>query len=198
MKFSIIDTQKNINIQNKKLDLKEVLNYLNTASAHKDSCITIFEDTEEYNVKLNWIEKNKWKVDYPIRMHEIHKQRYVSLRQGLQAVEIIYKTKDIYNLKGFYDVPVRHFTLDEMIQFKKEDEMMLRGEDPDKGNTQPQTLTKKELIPKKQKESKPSMIIGEQLGTEKNQPSSTPSQPKPTTPKQKKPSKSDDDGFFSI
>ncbi len=141
MKISITDIPKEINIKDQKMSLEEVLHTINTTSAHKDSKLILFRETEEeYLAKFNWISKNKWKVDYPIRLQEIHKQRYLSLKQCLQVIEIFYSSNDVYNLKGFYDVPINHFTLDEMIEFKKEDEMMLRGQDPDQNSN---TVTNK-------------------------------------------------------
>ena len=56
----------------------------------------------------------------------------------------------------FIDVPIRHFTLDEMLQFKKEDEMMLRGQDPDANNNSTKESSKSKTLSAKKEISKES------------------------------------------
>jgi len=132
MKSSIIDTPKEINIVDQKINPKELRNAINKASAHIDSSIKLYkEKAAEYIVIFSWQDHNRWKVDYPVQLHKIHKQRYVSHKQCLELSQHIYNGNSLDDLNGFVDVPIRHFTLDEMLDFKKEDEMMMRGEDPD-------------------------------------------------------------------
>ncbi|WP_299440419.1 hypothetical protein [uncultured Aquimarina sp.] len=168
MKSSITDTPKEINISGQKISGKELYNVVNTASAHKDSCIKLYQDKEQkYTAIFSWQDRNKWKIDYPIQLHKIHKQRYVTHKQCLQLSEHIFNGNSLDDLKGFIDVPIRHFTLDEMLQFKKEDEMMLRGEDPDLHKPAPASSQQPE-IPEtsknrilQNKTNKPSIILGD-------------------------------------
>lgn len=157
MKASIIDTPKKINSYNQKISSKELYDTINRASTHEDTLIKLYEEKEEeYLVIFSWKDKNKWKIDYPIQHNKIHKQRYVTHKQCLQLAEHIYNGNSLDELKGFIDVPIRHFTLDDMLQFKKEDEMMLKGQDPntdtikkEKVTATPKTETA--LKPKKEK-----------------------------------------------
>ncbi|WP_378172817.1 hypothetical protein [Aquimarina sp. SS2-1] len=167
MKASITDTQKEINSSDQKISSKELYDAINKASAHKDSCIKLYKKKEEEHIaNFSWQDRNKWKVDYPIQHNKIHKQRYVTHQQCLQLSEHIFNGSSLDDLKGFIDVPVRHFTLDEMLEFKKEDELMLKGLDPDLYKSVSTPKKRQEIaeeskinLPKK-KTKKTSLILG--------------------------------------
>ncbi|WP_299248363.1 hypothetical protein [uncultured Aquimarina sp.] len=168
MKSSITDTLKEIDIKDQKITRKELYNCINKASAHRDTVIKLYKEKEEdYIVIFSWKDRNKWKIDYPIQLHKIHKQRYVTHKQCLQLSEHIFSGNSLDDLKGFIDVPVRHFTLDEMLQFKQEDEMMLRGDDPDLLIPTPTPSEKQEILEtqknnlEQKKISKSSLILGD-------------------------------------
>lgn len=131
MKSNIIDVDKGMKVSGEEYALDELLNIVNTASAHKDSFVKLFEENEdEYLATFSWQSSNKWKVDFPVELHKIHSQRYVTKQQCLKVIRKVYETKTIDGFKNFINVPVHHFTLDEMLEFKKEDEMLLRSQDP--------------------------------------------------------------------
>jgi len=118
MKSSITDTPKEINSSDQKITRSELHNVINKASAHKDTLVKLYKEKEaEYLVIFSWHDRNKWKIDYPIQLHKIHKQRYVSHQQCLELSKHIYNGNSLDDFKGFIDVPIRHFTLDEMIHF---------------------------------------------------------------------------------
>ncbi|WP_298541139.1 hypothetical protein [uncultured Aquimarina sp.] len=168
MKSSIVDIPKNISVSDQKINNKELQNVIDTASTHIKSSIKLYKEKEEdYIVIFSWKDRNKWKIDYPIQLRKIHKQRYVTHKQCLQLSEHIFSGNSLDDLKGFIDVPVRHFTLDEMLQFKQEDEMMLRGEDPDLLIPTPTPSEKQEILEtqknnlEQKKTSKSSPILGD-------------------------------------
>ncbi len=202
MKVSIIDTPKEINISDQKITKKELYDAINKASTHIDTIIKLYKEKEDnYIVIFSWQDRNKWKIDFPIQQHRIHKQRYISHKQCLQLSQEIFAGRNsLDDLIGFLDVPVRHFTLDEMLDFKKEDEMMLNGQDPDQySKKQPKELSKPETAPVAQqtpaaapttepaiKKTTPKPVV-----KKATKPTSTPK--KPTSP-----STTDDDIFFSL
>ncbi|MHA7059025.1 hypothetical protein ACWGOQ_0017500 [Aquimarina sp. M1] len=188
MKSSIIDIPKEINISNQKITQRELYNSIDKSSVHKDTIIKLYpKKEEEYIVIFSWHDRNKWKIDYPIQHSKIHKQRYVTHQQCLQLSEHIFNGDSLDDLKGFIDVPIRHFTLDEMLQFKKEDELMLRGADPDLHLIAP-TPSQKLKISKPTKsnlaQKKSSKILGD-ISVPKEQPR-TQSISKVTNKKKKK------------
>ncbi len=165
MKSSITDIPKSIAIKDQKITQTELYDSIDRASTHKDTSIKLYQEKEEeYIVIFSWQDRNIWKIDYPVQQNKIHKQRYVTHQQCLQLSEHIYNGNSLDELKGFIDVPVRHFTLDEMLEFKIEDEMMLKGQDPDlyKPNPtpslQPKTVKKSKNNVTQKKSSK---ILGD-------------------------------------
>lgn len=178
MKALIIDTQKEIRSSQKITTIEDLQFTIRRASAHKDTSIKIYlENEEEYSAIFSWHDRNKWKIDYPIQLGKIHKQRYVTNKQCLQLADYIYKGKSVDEIKAFYDVPVRHFTLDEMLAFKKEDEMMLKGVDPYVKSNVPKeveekTSSSKKEQPKTESKKKPKGRIGLE-GVPKNTPKKT-------------------------
>lgn len=206
MKISIIDTPKEINISDQKVTEQELFDTLDRASTHTDTIIKLYREKEEdYIVTFSWQEHNKWKIDYPIELQRIHKQRYVSHRQCLQLSKHIFKGNSLDELKGFIDVPIRHFTLDDMLEFKKEDEMMLNGQNPDQyAKKQPKELSKPKQVPTSQQTSvspTPTSETPIKKTTSSTSPkplTKTATKPSTTTPKTPKPSTPDEDSFFSL
>jgi len=179
MKSIIRDTPKKININDKKITQVELYNFINKASAHKDSLVKLYkEKEEEYTVSFLWDDRNKWKIDYPIELSKIHKQRYVTHKQCLNLSEHIFKGKPLDSLKGFIDVPVKYFTLDEMLEFKREDQMMLQGKDPDlnKPKATPvkkATPIKNKVASKKRDSLRPTKEIKQETSPKKKAPIET-------------------------
>jgi len=83
-------------------------------------------------------------VDYAFVPNTIHKQRYASNKECETIMNEVFSIKNLENLKGFIDVPIRHFTLDQMLEFKREDEMLLKGKDPDIEKPTPKPAPKPE------------------------------------------------------
>ena len=82
----------------------------------------------KYKIKIEFWGPYGWKIDYPIKLREVHKQCYATKEQCILIIQELYEKGHIDDIPGFIEVPIREFTLDEMIEFKKEEEMMLRGE----------------------------------------------------------------------
>jgi len=192
MKILIIDTPKEINISDQKVTKKELYDTINKASTHIDTTVKLYkEKEEEYIVVFSWKDRNKWKIDFPIQHNRIHKQRYISHRQCLQLSQEIFSGRNsLDDLKGFIDVPVRHFTLDDMLEFKKEDEMMLNGQAPDQySKSQPKAITQQKETPALQQTSqtptpKP---LSKKATITSPKPTSKPDIKPTTTPKTPKP-----------
>ncbi|KAA1248133.1 hypothetical protein [Aquimarina sp. RZ0] len=205
MKAIVLDKNKEIDAIVKEYNSKELLGFLDHMSPILGNYIKIQQDdTNAYIVNFSWISRNKWKIDYPIEPQKVHKQRYATKQEALHLLEKIYQKYDIESLKDFIDVPIRHFTLDEMLAFKKEDEMMLRGEDPNQNesNTASKTVaTSKKEFPAKTTPVHAQKTI-EKPTNKKVTPPPTTSKPKTitntsTTVKKPKPP-NDDNSFFNI
>lgn len=111
------------------LSLSELKKEFSDLSIDKESFLKM-QMRDKTVIKFSSVKENLWIIDSPISLGKIHKQRYATERQCLILINEIYHETDIENLKGFIDVPIRHFTLDEMLEFKQEDEMRLKGIDP--------------------------------------------------------------------
>ena len=136
MKISIIDSLTGIDIIDQNPNLPEISIVFQNLSEYGDSEIKLYKsDIKDYLASFNWKGINQWKVDCPVELNKIHRQRYASTEECELFIKKLYQRADLDNEKGFIDVPIRHFTLDEMLAFKKEDEMMLRGQDPDANKT---------------------------------------------------------------
>jgi len=181
MKTNIIDAIKKIDISNKELSLKENLEAFNTISDNRNSVLRLYDlNKENYALILSWKGVNKWKIDHPIELHKIHKQRYATKEQSAYLLKKIYNRKDILPEYGFIDVPVKHFTLDDMLEFKREDDMMLRGQDPNQSqNSAPQ---KKESIKKESVETKPTPQLAKKTTQKPPVKKTTPVLPKKKNP----------------
>jgi len=146
MKAAIIDSLTCIDLKDQKLSVNEVLTYFQNLSEHHDSEIKLYtSDIKNYTTSFNWTGINQWKVDCPVKLNEIHSQCYATTEECTLLIKKLYQYGDLDREQRFIDVPISHFTLDEMLQFKKEDTMMLRGQDPDKPaatikNTAPKPL----------------------------------------------------------
>ncbi|WP_346883769.1 hypothetical protein [uncultured Algibacter sp.] len=162
MKSNIIDIPKEINISNKKQSLTKLLETVNLMSSHPESHIKLYKSKEKkYTAIFSWQSRNKWKIDCPVELNKIHKQRYATKQQCFYFLKEIYNKKEIKPEDNFLDVPIQHFTLDEMLEFKREDDMLLRGEDPNINNqtikAQPKNTIQspaKKTTPTVQKKSK--------------------------------------------
>ncbi len=178
MKAFIEDTIRGINTIEEKSSASKCIDWFNSLSVHPDSEIKLYKsDIEEYQIYFNWKGINKWKVDSPLELNKIHKQCYASKKQCIAIIKELYQVKNIDNIPGFIDVPIRHFTLDEMLEFKQEDEIMLRGNDPDQNpdSAIQKTASKpKEVAPVKSASTTPSKKTSIK-------------KPTPVTPKKKEP-----------
>lgn len=131
MKIQIEDTLKSVNVTEQKPSFSKIVRYFNNLSDHRDSEIIFFaKKANEYFASFCWVNVNKWKIDCPTELNKLHKQRYVTKDECLYFLKRVYENKELKPSDNFYDVPIKHFNLDEIIEFKKEDEMMLRGQDP--------------------------------------------------------------------
>ena len=214
MNLFIEDTIQGINANEEKSNLQNCLNWLKNLSNHHDSEIKIYNtDIKEYLVSFNWKGINQWKIDCPVELNKIHRQRYATKEECALFIKKLYQQKDLDNEKGFIDVPIRHFTLDEMLQFKKEDEMMLRGQDPDANNNSTKESSKSKTLSAKKEISKESNTATPTPSKSQKTPSKPIQQIKSTVTKEATPNKiksitekalknksksSNDDSFFSI
>lgn len=204
MKAAIIDSLTSIDLIDQKFSIGEVLSFFKQLSDHQDSELKLYKSNiNDYIISLNWFGINKWKIDYPIELKKVHKQSYVSKEQCVAIIKELYEQGNIDEIPGFIEVPIPHFTLDEMLQFKKEDEMMLRGEDPDEYSDH-QEISQHTPIsnqnPNAKKNNEASLQMGEQLGESQKQsttPPPTKVKTKSTIIKEKK-STNNDNSLFSI
>lgn len=204
MKAAIIDSLTSIDLIDQKFSIGEVLSFFKQLSDHQDSELKLYKSNiNDYIISLNWFGINKWKIDYPIELKKVHKQSYATKEQGIAIIKELYEQGNIDEIPGFIEVPIPHFTLDEMLRFKKEDEMMLRGEDPDEYSDHqeiPQHTPISNQNPNAKKNNEASLQMGEQLGESQKQsttPPSTKVKTKSTIIKEKK-STNNDNSLFSI
>jgi len=201
MRAAIIDSLQSIDSIDKKLDVNEILILFKDVSEHPDSEIKLYKsDIKNYIISLNWKGINQWKIDSPIELNKVHRQRYATTEESIFFIKKIYQYGDLDNEENFIDVPIRHFTLDEMLEFKKEDEMMLRGEDSDDLTTSSSQLSTPTESSNSKNNSDTSLVMGEQLGTkDKKASTSTQSKIKTTSAVDRKPKPStNNNSFFSI
>jgi len=131
MKLQITDIINNINISDEEKRVEFIIDTINMLSNNVHSKIKIYDNTtSDYLLLIKPIGPEDWKIDYPIKLREVHKQCYATKEQCIAIIRVLYEKGNIDDVPGFIEVPIQDFTLDEMIEFKKEDEMMLRGEDP--------------------------------------------------------------------
>ena len=160
MQAAIIDSLHCIDLIDQKIDRNETLTYFQELSDHHDSEIKLYtSDLKNYIASFSWKGINQWKVDCPEELHKFHSQRYATTEECIFFIKKLFEVGHLENQKGFIDVPVNHFTLDDMIAFKEEDKMMLKGQDPNakKSNAlnPKQTATEKPALPQKKSPSKP-------------------------------------------
>lgn len=142
MKTAIIDSLNCIDLIDQKLDNNQALDFFQKLSNHHDSEIKFYkEGLKNYIASFNWKSINQWKIDCPEELSKLHSQRYATTEESLFFIKKIYEDGHLENQKGFINVPVNHFSLDDMLAFKEEDKMMLKGQDP---NQKAQTLNKKQ------------------------------------------------------
>jgi len=115
----------------KKVQVNETISFFKSLSKHIDSEFILHkEEVYLYTMSITNIILDKWKIDYPIKYREVHKQCYATKEQCIAIIEELYEKGHIDDVPGFIEVPIREYTLDEMLEIKKEEEMMLRGENP--------------------------------------------------------------------
>lgn len=131
MKIFLKDTINNLLISNLEHELEFVINAFTSLSNHRDSEIKIYgENNIFYLLKISPLCPQEFKIDVPVKNNSIHKQCYVTKEQCIAIIKELFDKGNIDNVPGFIEVPIREFTLDDMLEFKKEEEMMLKGQDP--------------------------------------------------------------------
>lgn len=225
MKTYYNDTEREVSFQNESLAKLEASDYFNVLTDHKESYMG-FIDVYDEIIIFSWLEPDRWIIDHPAIPNTLHRQRYATKKDCLHIIEQLFQEKGIHRFPDFIEVPVQEFTLDEMLQFKKEDEALLNEEEISV-EIAPAPVVAKPITKKPKKNSPPSMIMGEQLGIKKSTSAATSSQAKetrtpkplsekatissskptsktdikptaPSKPKSSKPSTQDDDSFFSL
>ncbi|GAA3509806.1 hypothetical protein GCM10022393_23370 [Aquimarina addita] len=178
MKVFVNDAVNNINILDERIDLEFILDIINILSNHRDSQIKIYDRLKShYLLMINPNGPEEWKIDHPIEQNKIHKQCYATKEQCIAIIKELFKKGHIDDIPGFIEVPIRHFTLDEMLAFKKEDDMMLRGEDPDLYKPTPTLSMQSEVLKQKETQKKKpqhSFVVGEKPTITKEPTKSTP------------------------
>lgn len=131
MEIRINDLLNNTNLSEDIYNYERIINLFQKLSSHSSSELNIYKQNENnYLILISWKKVNTWKIDYPIKPREVHKQCYATKAQCIAIIKELFEVGHIDNVPGFIEVPIQDFTLDEMLEFKKEEEMMLRGEDP--------------------------------------------------------------------
>lgn len=178
MKTAIIDSLQCIDSQDQRLNDIECIQQFNTLSEHHDSEIKLYtSNIKDHTASFNWVGINKWKIDCPVELHKIHRQRYATQKECIVLIKKIFQKKDLDTDDSFIDVPIRHFTLDEMLEFKEEDEMMLKGQDPDLYKTTPTPPIRPEVsktTSAQKNNSKHSFLVGEKPNLKKETIQATP------------------------
>ena len=125
------DEINNFFIDESEVSFDKISEIMEELSISIESSIKFFEiDNDFHKIAINKYESNKWKVDYPIEKEKIHKQQYLTKNECIYLIQKLYKGENLESSKKLIDVPIQHFTLDEMLEFKHEDDMMLKGQDP--------------------------------------------------------------------
>ncbi len=128
MKTYYNDPIQQVQFENKDFNKDEVIAYFQKLSFDKESFLGLLDTYDEVIIFYPKA-KDQWLVDHLVVPSTLHRQCYASTAECLVFIEKLYREEDIHRLKGFEEVPVQEFTLDEMLQFKKEDEALLREED---------------------------------------------------------------------
>lgn len=187
MKISLKDTINNILISKSERELEFAVNDLKSLSNHRDSQIKFYGENDTfYLLKISPLGPQEFKIDYPIKLNKVHKQCYATKEQCIAIIKELYEVGHIDNIPGFLEVPIGDFTLDDMIEFKKEEEMMLKGEDPFKEEENLNTNTE---IPEEKKE----IIKQPEIKTKKQKKESIKKEPVKTVKKNK-----ESDNYFQI
>ncbi|AXT54747.1 hypothetical protein D1815_02900 [Aquimarina sp. AD1] len=152
LKDIIKENQLNGIIVNK----NEVVDYFNNLSPDPNSFISIINDHNDV-LRFSWIAEQKWLVEYPIITNQIHQQRYANESESLILINRVNDNESFDHFDSFIQVPVQEFTLDEVLEFKEEDQYLLREEEP----PTKKVIIPKKTISKKKKISKPSIILGD-------------------------------------
>jgi len=119
-------TQKNV--IGKELTVIKAIELFNELPSQTSSFVTIKID--DIKCKFTFVKPDCFMLDIPVVLNKIHKQRYTTKNQAAQYIRAIFKKSNMKSLKGFVDVPICHYTLDQMLEFKQEDEMQLKGKVP--------------------------------------------------------------------
>jgi len=131
MNIFIEDIINGVNETIEKSSLDIGITFFNNLSQHHDSEIKLYtSDLKNYTAAFKWQGLNQWKIDCPEELHKFHRQRYATTEESLFFIEKLYEVGHLENQNGFIDVPVNHFSLDNMLAFREEDKMMLKGQDP--------------------------------------------------------------------
>lgn len=199
MKTYYNDTLREVTFENKSIDISDAKDYFKTLSDHSASYIG-FIDVYDEAIIFKWISKDRWLIDHPVVPNTLHRQRYANTEECLVFIEKAYQEYDVSGFKGFLEVPIEEFTLDEIIQFKEEDEALLRDEElPTKTpSISEPTTQQKQLSIQSKKNQKQSFVIGEQIRSKKSSSSPTPINSKPVLANSKKTKPSDDTSFFQL
>ncbi len=171
MNIFIEDTINGVNKTIEGTTSNTCISYFKKLSEHHDSEIKFYKDNlKNYIVVFNWKGINEWKIDCPEELYKIHSQRYATIEECIFFIKKLFEVGHLENQKGFIDVPVNHFTLDDMIAFKEEDKMMLKGQDPNakKSNVlnTKQTATEKPALPQKKLPPKPLQQMATKMSKE--------------------------------
>ncbi|MBQ4820626.1 hypothetical protein [Aquimarina sp. MMG016] len=165
LKVFVNDELNDLTIHKVNMNIQEITDVINTLSPDAHSIIELFKfDSENYVMALQRIEDNKWKVDYPLEQNKIHKQQYLKRVTCIHLVQKLYEGGNIEDSNDLIDVPIQHFTLDDMLEFKREDDMMLGGQDPDLLKPTPspkEKLEKSKSDTAQKKITKSSIILGD-------------------------------------
>ncbi|WP_299188866.1 hypothetical protein [uncultured Aquimarina sp.] len=159
MKTYLKDIVKKQHLNGISANKGEVIGYFNNLSPDENSFISIINDNN-YVLRFSWVAEQKWLVEFPIITNQIHQQRYANETQCLELIHKVDTSENFDNFEGFIEVPVEDFSLDEMLEFKAEDEALLKEEEfPAKKTITP--TTNKIKINNTKKISKPSIILGD-------------------------------------
>ena len=182
MHIYIKDPVQKVTIDSNTLSYTEVKYHFEHLSEDILSFLGMVTNTNEV-LRFLWVSQDRWILDHPVIPSDLHRQRYASKEECISFIEKVYQEYDVSTYKDFVEVPVQEFTLDEVLAFKKEDEALLNEEEiPTK--VAPTPVTVPEPVTKKSKTNQsPSMIMGAQIGINKNSKSPTPPIPKKSTSK---------------
>lgn len=195
MQINYYNPLTNYKEKEKELNISEVIQLFDSLPSQEDSFLKI-NDTDQELIYRFIHTKNQWMIDHPVVQGTLHKQRYATKNECNKVINKIYKGVLPDKLNGFIDVP-KGFTLDDMLEFKREDEMMLRGQDPDlHSDNQPKALTQTKEAPVTPQTPTPKPLSEKATVTKQKptvqkdiKPTTHPKTPKPTT---------DNDSLFSL